>query len=179
MPGHPDTASIELAKSSSPQAYSSAGTVITYSYTVINSGNVTLHGVSVTDPMPGLSAISCPQTTLAPPAQEVCTATYTTTQADVDIGSINNTGTVSGLTPQNVAVSDTATDHVPAIPNPAHHLGQVGQPQDLLVRRHADHLQLPGDQHRQLTLDPVERDRPHARTVRDQLPRPGLGPRRV
>ena len=42
--------------------------------------------VVVTDPMAGLSAITCPATSLAPAALETCTATYTTTQADVDAG---------------------------------------------------------------------------------------------
>ena len=76
-----------------------AGTPVTYSYKVTNTGNVTLNPVTVTDPMAGLSAISCPSTTLAPRASETCTATYTTTQADVDAGSITNTGTATGTPP--------------------------------------------------------------------------------
>ncbi len=87
---------IELAKSSNPPDYASAGTLITYSYTVINSGNVTLHGIAVTDPMAGLSTITCPTATLAPTASETCTATYTTTQADVDRGSLVNIATGLG-----------------------------------------------------------------------------------
>ena len=45
---------------------------------------MTLTSVTVTDPMSGLSKISCPAPTLAPGATETCTATYTTTQADVN-----------------------------------------------------------------------------------------------
>ena len=82
-------------KSASITGFSAAGTLVTYSYKVTNSGNVTLHSVGVTDPMPGLSAVNCPTTTLAPGISETCTATYTTTQADVDRGSIANTGTAS------------------------------------------------------------------------------------
>jgi uncharacterized repeat protein (TIGR01451 family) len=108
------TPAIELAKSANPASYTSAGTVLTYSYTVINSGNVTLRAIAVGDPMTGLSAISCPPTTLAPQAEMVCTATYTTTQADVDKGSVNNAATVTGTTPSNTEVSNDATDHVPA-----------------------------------------------------------------
>ena len=59
--------------------------------------------MTVTDPMPGLSAIACPATTLAPGASETCTATYTTTQADVDAGSITNTGTATGTPPTGPA----------------------------------------------------------------------------
>ena len=110
--------SIELAKISDPQSFTSAGTLITYSYTVINSGNVTLSVITVTDPMAGLSTITCPVTTLIPQAQVVCTATYTTTQADVDRGTISNTGTARGITPLGLPVTDTATYHIPSIQQP-------------------------------------------------------------
>ena len=43
---------------------------MTYSYLVTNNGNVTLNPVVVTDPMPGLSAITCPTTVLAPTSTE-------------------------------------------------------------------------------------------------------------
>ena len=76
--------------------YSAPGQTIDYSYKVTNTGNVNLTSVGVTDPMLGLSPISCGSTTLAVGASETCTATYTTTQTDVDNGSINNTGTASG-----------------------------------------------------------------------------------
>ena len=58
--------------------------------------------------MPGLSAITCPDTSLAPAATETCTATYTTTQADVDAGAINNTGTATGTPPSGPNVTATS-----------------------------------------------------------------------
>jgi uncharacterized repeat protein (TIGR01451 family) len=106
---------IELAKVASPADFSAAGTSITYTYTVINSGNVTLHAISVTDPMSGLSAISCPDTTLAPGAEEPCTATYTTIQADVDRGQVANTAVASGTSPQGAEVTDQASETVRAL----------------------------------------------------------------
>ena len=99
-PGQPRPGHL-LVKSASITSYSAAGTPVTYSYKVTNSGNVTLTSVGVTDPMAGLSAISCPSTTLAPGASETCTATYTTTQADVDAGSLTNTGTATGTPPRD------------------------------------------------------------------------------
>ncbi|MGD0749514.1 MAG: hypothetical protein ABSB68_17080 [Acidimicrobiales bacterium] len=57
--------SITLKKSASISSYWAAGTRVHYSYKVTNTGNVTLDPVTVTDPMPGLSAISCPDTSLA------------------------------------------------------------------------------------------------------------------
>ncbi len=93
--------------------------LITYSYLVTNDGNVTLTAVTVTDPMPNLSAISCPDASLAPNASETCTATYTTTQADVDIGSITNTGTAAGQPPTGSPVTASSTLTIPASQTPA------------------------------------------------------------
>ena len=93
------TPAIALTKQASLPDFAAPATTITYSYAVTNSGNLTLNPVKVTDPMADLSPISCPLTTLAPNGSETCTATYTTTQADVDRGSITNTGTATGNPP--------------------------------------------------------------------------------
>jgi uncharacterized repeat protein (TIGR01451 family) len=111
--------SVSLAKTGSVTNYSAPGTAITYSYAVTNSGNVTLTSVGVTDPQPGLSAISCPATTLAPSASEKCTATYTTTQADVDAGAITNTGTASATAPLGSTVTGSGSLTIPAVQNPS------------------------------------------------------------
>ncbi|ADB52439.1 DUF11 domain-containing protein [Conexibacter woesei] len=113
---------ISLVKSASVTEYKVAGTVVTYSYAVRNTGNVTLDPVVVTDPMPGLSALSCPQTRLAPGASEVCTARYTTTAADVLAGALDNTGTATGSPPSTQSnpnpppVRATSSVSVPARP---------------------------------------------------------------
>ena len=111
---------IGLAKSADVATVSAPGEVVTYTYEVTNSGNVTLTSVNVADAMQGLSAIDCKGvTTLAPGASVVCTASYTTTQADVDRGSITNTGTANGTPPTGSAVSDTSTVTIPTVENPA------------------------------------------------------------
>jgi len=104
---------ISLTKSSDPTTYSGPDTQITYSYAVENTGNVTLSPATVTDPMSGLSGIDCGNSsnviaTLAPGATVTCTATYTTTQADVNAGSISNTGTVEASPPLGSDVSDSS-----------------------------------------------------------------------
>ncbi len=109
-------ASISIAKSASPNTVSAVGEVVTYSFLVTNTGNVTLTAVAVSDPLPGLSAVSCPQITLAPSASTTCTATYTVTQADVDAGSIVNTATASGTPPSGPAVTDVDSATVTATP---------------------------------------------------------------
>ena len=93
---------ISLVKSASVANFSAAGTLVTYSYLVTNTGNVTLTRWS-SPTHAGLSAITCPTTSLAPAATETCTATYTTTQADVDTGTIINTGTATGTPPTGPA----------------------------------------------------------------------------
>ena len=110
---------IDLMKSASVTDFTGAGTPITYSYEVTNTGNVTLTSVGVTDPQAGLSAVSCPATSLAPGAAETCTASYTTTQADVDAGSITNTGAASGTPPSGPTLAATDSVTVPSTQSPS------------------------------------------------------------
>src|ERR1700691_1455174 len=55
---------VSLVKSASVTSYSASDTPITYSYLVRNTGSLELI-ISVTDPHAGLSAISCPSSSLA------------------------------------------------------------------------------------------------------------------
>ncbi|WP_230208418.1 hypothetical protein [Microlunatus sp. Gsoil 973] len=101
---------IQIAKNASPGSFGAAGTPITYSYQVTNTGNVTLDDVRVTDPHVGLSAVSCAPaqgSSLDPGDVMTCTAVYTTTQADLNAGSITNTATVTGTPPTGADVTDT------------------------------------------------------------------------
>ena len=66
-----------------------SATVIAYSYTVTNSGNVTISAIAVSDDTVDAPPV-CLATTLAPAASTTCTATYTVTQADLDAGKVTN-----------------------------------------------------------------------------------------
>ncbi|MGO9959806.1 MAG: hypothetical protein ACLP50_28170, partial [Solirubrobacteraceae bacterium] len=110
---------IAVLKTASVKSYAAPGVKITYSYLVSNTGNVTLSKVGVSDPMSGLSAVSCPTSTLAPAASETCTASYTTTQVDVDRGWLKNTGTATGTSPSAVKASAQSSLTVPAVQAPA------------------------------------------------------------
>jgi uncharacterized repeat protein (TIGR01451 family) len=84
-----------------------AGEVIRYSVLVYNPGNETLTGVSVVDPVTGLSINGL---TLAPGASRTYETSYTITQADMDSyaggdGQIENTATADS--DQTASVSDT------------------------------------------------------------------------
>ncbi|WP_449658184.1 DUF7507 domain-containing protein, partial [Winogradskyella ursingii] len=108
--------SIEILKSvSSVTPGGGAGLVddvINYSFTVTNTGNVTLTGIAVNDPVVG--TVTCLSTSLAPGASTTCTATYTVLQGDVDAGGIENTADVTASSPGNTDdvtdVSDTGTE---------------------------------------------------------------------
>src|SRR5436309_1370709 len=90
------SAGLTLAKSASPTTYNAVGQVITYTYTITNSGNTTLAGPFTVNDNKIVGAISCASSPLAPGASTTCYSSHTITQADIDWGSITNTATASG-----------------------------------------------------------------------------------
>ena len=123
-----DNPAIKITKSANPTSYAAPNTVITYSYLVQNIGDVPLTNVDVTDPMPNLSPVICTDSSLAAGAQETCSATYSTTQQDVDNGSITNTGTASGTAPSGAVVTAMSTTTVGAVQNPAVTISKSANP---------------------------------------------------
>ena len=107
------TRRLAVTKSSSTTSFAAPGVVIPYSYRVTNTGNTTLtSAVAVTDDK--IASVSCPAlppTGLAPGAFITCSANYTTTQADVDAGSIINTASAQSgtTTAPNVSLTIPAT----------------------------------------------------------------------
>ena len=93
----------------------SLGDTLTYQFDVENTGDVSLTNVSVTDPLPGLGAISCTPAqgaTLNPTETMTCTADYVVTAANTAAGQIDNTATVVGLAPAGTPTSDSDTETV-------------------------------------------------------------------
>ena len=82
---------------------------ISYTFTVINTGNVTLTDITVTDPL--VSVSGGPLATLAVGSSDDTTfsATYSITQADIDNGSVSNQASVTGTSPSGT-VSDLSDD---------------------------------------------------------------------
>jgi uncharacterized repeat protein (TIGR01451 family) len=104
----PATAGLSLEKTGSFQddlnadGFAEAGETISYSFTVTNTGLGDANNVSVTDPLitgaPNNGVISCaggnnPITVLAGSSSEICMASYTLTQSDVDSGQVYNLAT--------------------------------------------------------------------------------------
>ena len=107
--------SLSLTKSSTTSGYSAAGQPISYDYLVKNAGSTTINSIAVSDNKVAPANLTCPQSSLAAGASETCTGTYTTTQADVDTGSVTNTATASGTDQYGLAVtSNQSQATVPA-----------------------------------------------------------------
>ncbi len=82
--GEPTTPEITLRKTANVEGWSNVGDVIQYSYEIRNTGPTTVDGpFSVDDDK---VTVTCPSTpaSLAPDETIVCTATYTTTDSDVN-----------------------------------------------------------------------------------------------
>ncbi|WP_445996833.1 DUF7507 domain-containing protein [Okibacterium fritillariae] len=101
----PPAPGIAVVKTANVEKATAVGQLITYSFQVTNTGNVTLSNVAVDEGKftgaGSLSAIICPAeaASLAPGQQITCTATYKVTQADLTAGSISNTATATGVPP--------------------------------------------------------------------------------
>ncbi|MGH2549217.1 MAG: DUF7507 domain-containing protein, partial [Thermomicrobiales bacterium] len=105
-----DPSGIHLEKDADTEGPVKEGDVITYTFTVTNTGKVTLTNITVDDPMIG--SVFCANT-LAPGASVSCSATYTVTAADVEAGSIYNLATAEGTDPDGGTVTDDDDDEVP------------------------------------------------------------------
>ncbi len=95
---------LTLVKSADREEYTAPGEIINYTLTVTNTGNVTITGITVSDP---IVTVTCPGApyTLIPGASTTCTAQYTVTAADILAGSIVNTATATGSSPTTAPVN--------------------------------------------------------------------------
>ena len=92
------------------------GETVTYNIRVTNNGNVTLTNVEVTDP---LTNQRWPVASMAPGDVQEFNTSYVVTAADVEVGSVTNTATATGTSPEghpNPTGTDSRTvDTVDAI----------------------------------------------------------------
>jgi uncharacterized repeat protein (TIGR01451 family) len=107
--------SIALIKTADASALSSppiVGDVISYAFTVTNTGNVTLIDIALADTLPGLSISGGPIASLGAGAADgtTFTATYAITQADIDAGRVENSATVTGTFTDPVTGPEPVTD---------------------------------------------------------------------
>ncbi len=116
-PTVPEAPELALAKRASlndtnGNGVADLGETVDYTFTVTNTGNVTVTGVAVDDPKIG--AVSCPSGPLAPGATRDCTGSYTVVQADLDAGAVDNSATATGTPPTGPGIiSPPTTERVP------------------------------------------------------------------
>ena len=96
--------------------YTAENDVLTYTFRVENTGNVTLTDLQISDPFFG-TPFACTIASLAPGTVDntTCSATYTVRQPDVDAGSLSNTATITVDAP--AGVGDPADQDSTAVSN--------------------------------------------------------------
>jgi len=98
---------------------SAVGDTIAYTFTVTNTGSVTLTNVLVTDPL--VTMVGGPIASLAPGATDTTsyTASYSITQQDIDAGQFTNQATASATAPDASIVTDVSgtsiSNNVPTV----------------------------------------------------------------
>ncbi|MGL6161741.1 DUF7507 domain-containing protein, partial [Microbulbifer sp.] len=115
---------LDLSKTAGSPSGNSAGDTIDYTFTVTNTGNVTIDGIAIADPQLDAAA-TCDTTTLAPGAIATCNGTHTITQAEVDAGQVDNTATANGTDPGSNPVSANDSTSTALTASPALDLSKV------------------------------------------------------
>ena len=122
-PGLTLVKSASISTDTNNDALAGVGDEVTFTFTLENTGDVTLTAVAVADqlvaPAGPAVAVTCPATTMAPHTTLVCTSTpYVVTQADVDAGAVRNTATASGTPPTGGPVTTPPSSTVTTAPGP-------------------------------------------------------------
>src|SRR5690606_1216402 len=113
------------------------GTVITYTFTVTNTGNITVHDIVVIDELAGLVWDEANPDgvigTLGAGESATVTATYTVTAADVETGNVHNSAIATGettfcLNDECTITSDPDVADVPVTQGPALRVEKSAEP---------------------------------------------------
>jgi large repetitive protein len=86
------------------------GDVINYSFSVTNTGNVALAGVTVSDPKVAVTGGPIASLGVAQTDSTTFTASYVIAAADVDAGGVSNQATATGISPAGAVVSDLSDE---------------------------------------------------------------------
>ena len=126
--------SLNVVKSSTTTSITAAGQAVPYTFTVTNTGNITLTGVTVTDPMCDANPVRQSGDTnndnqLQTTETWVYTCTHTVTQAEIDSGgSLSNTVTVDS----NESAPDTDTRNIPITQTPGINIAKTPATQSVV-----------------------------------------------
>ncbi len=105
---------LEVIKTDTLSGTGIAGDTVDYGITVTNTGTVTVTVIDVTDSLADVEgSLTCTPSepfTLLPGASASCSGSHTVTQAEVDAGSVSNTATATGQSPDGDPVADDSDD---------------------------------------------------------------------
>ncbi|HOW25853.1 MAG TPA: gliding motility-associated C-terminal domain-containing protein [Bacteroidales bacterium] len=125
------TPSWSVTKVAAEANYDAVGDVLHYTITVINTGNVSISGIMVSDPGattgPAYSSGDLNTNGILEPTETwLYIATHTITQTDLDAGHYLNTATAIGTPAGGVLPPATDNEDVPAVQNPNITLSKTG-----------------------------------------------------
>ncbi|MHA7131939.1 DUF7507 domain-containing protein, partial [Algoriphagus namhaensis] len=114
----PQNPAIELLKDGefndeNGDGFGNVGETITYTFTVTNTGNVTLSNVTVTDVKVAVQGGPIASLAVGASDNTTFTATYVLTQQDIDNGLVSNVALATGTSPKGVEVTDESEDPTP------------------------------------------------------------------
>ena len=87
-----------------------AGETISYLFTVTNTGDIAITGITITDPLTAIIGGTLPTMAGGAVDNTTFTATYTITTADLVAGNVTNTATVNGTDPIGGGLTDASDD---------------------------------------------------------------------
>jgi LysM repeat protein len=112
---------LTLSKAANPTTYTQLGQVITYTYVILNGGNVTLQGpFSIADNKVTANCTQPGDGLLSPNEQMSCTASYSIIQDNLNAASVTNNATASNGTITSAPVTTTINKTGPtgSVPSP-------------------------------------------------------------
>ncbi|MCP9767334.1 hypothetical protein EGI22_05390, partial [Lacihabitans sp. LS3-19] len=108
--------SLELIKIGTLMGPGAVGDSIEFSFTVINTGNVPVTGITINDAMISPNPISVTPSSLAPGGTGVAIQMYYLTLTDIMAKEVINSALVNGMSSNGIAVKDTSDNGDPGMP---------------------------------------------------------------
>ncbi|MBS3183443.1 DUF7507 domain-containing protein, partial [Leucobacter manosquensis] len=107
----------DFTKTATATAVTTQGQEIDYTFTILNTGNITLTNVTINDTdfsgAGELSAINCPSTSVAPGGTLNCSATYIVVAADLREKVLSNSATAEVAARGEILISNISTVDIP------------------------------------------------------------------